>query len=71
MEFITPRLTHEDQNESYRDELLEEISSDDRGIMLAAVERLPAESFEVRVPVRIYGAVSGGVDNPDEDGLVI
>ncbi|CAI6339379.1 unnamed protein product [Periconia digitata] len=71
VEFITPRLTQEDQIESYRDDLLEEISSDDRGIMLAAVERLPAESFEVRVPVRIYGAISGAVDNPDEEGLVI
>ncbi|PVI05840.1 Rgp1-domain-containing protein [Periconia macrospinosa] len=71
VEFITPRLTQEEHKETYWDELLEEISSDDRGIMLAAAERLPAESFEVKVPVRIYGAVSGNVENPDEDGLPI
>lgn len=73
VEFITPRLTHENhqQEQPYWDDLLEEISSDDRGIVLAAAERLPAESFEVKVPVRIYGAVSGSIENPDEDGLLI
>lgn len=79
VEFITPRLTHENQQQqqqqgssaAYWDDLLEEISSDDRGLMLAAAERLPAESFEVKVPVRIYGAVSGSIENPDEDGMPI
>ncbi|KAF2190632.1 Rgp1-domain-containing protein [Zopfia rhizophila CBS 207.26] len=71
VEFITPRLTYEDGEEAVWDELLEEISSDDRGIILAAVERLPAESFEVQVPVRIYGAVSGGIEDKDEEGLIV
>ncbi|KAF1962969.1 Rgp1-domain-containing protein [Byssothecium circinans] len=71
VEFITPRLTHEDEEGMYWDELLEETGSDDRGIMLAAAERLPAESFEVQVPVRVYGAVSGNIEGPDEDGLPI
>jgi hypothetical protein len=71
VEFITPRLSHEDGVESYWDDLLEEVSSDDRGIILAAAERLPAESFEVQVPVRVYGAVSGTIEESDEDGLPI
>ena len=71
IEFITPRLTHEDGEEAFWDDLLEEISSDDRGIILAAAERLPAESFEVQVPVRVYGAVSGGSEGADEEGLSV
>lgn len=71
VEFITPRLLHEDGEEAYWDDLLEEVSSDDRGVILAAAERLPAESFEVQVPVRVYGAVSGGVEQMDEEGLAV
>ena len=38
--------------------LLEEISRDDRGgLVLVAAENLICESFEVAVPLRIYGAV--------------
>jgi len=71
IEFITPRLTHEDGEEALWNELLEEISSDDRGIILAAVERLPCDSFEVAVPVRVYGAVSGAGEAVDNEGLAI
>lgn len=70
IEFITPRLMYED-GEAGWGELLEEISSDDRGVILAAVERLPCESFEVAVPVRVYGAVSGGGDGVEVEGLVV
>ncbi|KAF2027554.1 Rgp1-domain-containing protein [Setomelanomma holmii] len=71
VEFITPRLTHEDGEESLWDDLLEEISSDDRGIILAAAQRLPAESFEIQVPIRVYGAVSGVPEGMDEEGLPV
>ena len=71
IEFITPRLTFEDGEEAEWNELLEEISSDDRGIILAAIERLPCESFEVAVPVRVYGAVSGSSDSSNVEGLVV
>jgi hypothetical protein len=72
VEFITPRLTQEGEGGgAYLDELLEELSSDERGIMLAAAENLPAESFEVQVPVRVYGAVNMNTDSPDEEGLPI
>ncbi|KAE8853607.1 hypothetical protein HRS9122_00599 [Pyrenophora teres f. teres] len=71
IEFITPRLTHEDGGQATWDDLLEEISSDDRGIILAAAQRLPAESFEVQVPIRVYGAVSGAPEVPEPDGLPV
>jgi hypothetical protein len=71
VEFITPRLLHEDSEGPTWDDLLEEISSDDRGTILAAAQRLPAESFEVQVPIRVYGAVSGAPEAPEEDGLSV
>lgn len=71
IEFITPRVTHEDGEDIFWDELLEEVSNDDRGVILAAAERLPAESFEVQVPVRVYGAMSGASESDDEDGLPV
>lgn len=70
IEFITPRVTNEEEVQAF-DDLLEEISSDDRGVILAAAQRLPAESFEVQVPIRVYGAVTGAPDAPDEEGLPI
>ncbi|KAH4907404.1 hypothetical protein HBI80_066520 [Parastagonospora nodorum] len=71
VEFITPRLMHEQGEEAQWDDLLEEISSDDRGVMLAAAQRLPAESFEIQVPIRVYGAVSGAPEAMDEEGLPV
>jgi hypothetical protein len=71
VEFITPRLLHNDSNGPTWDDLLEEISSDDRGTILAAAQRLPAESFEVQVPIRVYGAASGAPEAPEEDGLAV
>lgn len=71
VEFITPRLVHESGEEADWDDLLEEISRDDRGVILAAAQRLPAESFEVQVPIRVYGAVSGVPEEMDEEGLPV
>lgn len=72
IEFITPRVTNEEEGgEQVFDDLLEEVGSDDRGVLLAAVQRLPAESFEINVPIRVYGAVAGAPDAPDEEGLSV
>jgi hypothetical protein len=71
VEFITPRLTHEDGEQAYWDDLLEEVENGDRGIILAASERLPSESFEVQVPVRVYGAVSGVGETGEEEGMPV
>ncbi|KAK0706397.1 Rgp1-domain-containing protein [Lasiosphaeria miniovina] len=58
--------------------LLEEISRDDRGgLVLVAAENLTCESFEVAVPLRVYGAVcTTGLerlekDEAQEEGLAV
>jgi hypothetical protein len=57
--------------------LLEEISRDDRGgLILVAAENLPCESFDVSVPLRVYGSVCYGLerlerDEAQEEGLPI
>lgn len=50
----------EDDGQDGGRELLEEIGKDERGASLLAKERLMAETFEIAVPLRIYGAQ--GVD---------
>ncbi|KAI7587881.1 hypothetical protein KC316_g4781, partial [Hortaea werneckii] len=37
-------------------QLLEELGTDERGTAMIARERLPAETFEIAVPLRVYGA---------------
>jgi hypothetical protein len=71
VEFITPRLMHEQGDGALWDDVLEERSSDDRGVILAAAQRLPAESFEIQVPIRVYGAVSGAPEAMDYEGLPV
>jgi hypothetical protein len=69
IEFVTPQLT---SGEGYLD-LLEEVASDDRGVTLAAVEAIDCESFEIAVPLRVYGALAGNVekDESPSEGLVV
>ncbi|KAK5729577.1 Golgi membrane exchange factor (Ric1p-Rgp1p) subunit [Elasticomyces elasticus] len=43
--------------------LLEELGTDDRGTALIAQERLLAETFEIAVPLKVYGVA--GLDNED------
>lgn len=48
--------------------LLEEIACDDRGgMILVAAESLACESFEVAVPLRVYGAVCQGLERLERD----
>ena len=57
--------------------LLEEISRDDRGgLVLVGVENLMCESFEVAVPLKVYGAACNGLERLERDdameaGLVV
>ncbi|KAK4214451.1 Rgp1-domain-containing protein [Rhypophila decipiens] len=57
--------------------LLEPILCDERGgLVLVAVENLACESFEVAVPLRVYGAVCNGLERLERDeamdgGLVV
>lgn len=72
IEFVTPRLTGEEAELGHAD-LLEEVSRDDRGVVLAAAEALDCESFEVAVPLRVYGALAGNSERGDSpsDGLIV
>ncbi|KAK1754600.1 Rgp1-domain-containing protein [Echria macrotheca] len=51
--------------------LLEEVSRDERGgLVLVAAENLVCESFEVAVPLRVYGAVCSGLERLERDEAV-
>lgn len=60
VEFVTPRIVGELEDEEGRFHVLEEVAKDERGTILAASERLPCESFEVGIPLRVYGPASDG-----------
>lgn len=69
IEFVTPQLS----NGEFFTDLLEEVASDDRGVTLAAAEALDCESFEIAVPLRVYGALAGNADKDESpgEGLVV
>ncbi|OTB03374.1 hypothetical protein M426DRAFT_321743 [Hypoxylon sp. CI-4A] len=82
IEFVVPSSANEDLDDESPDRgdphpLLEEISRDERGgLVLVAAENLECESFEVAVPLRVYGAVCNGLerlerDEAKEEGLVV
>ncbi|KAI9697222.1 MAG: hypothetical protein M1836_004786 [Candelina mexicana] len=71
VEFVTPRLTGEEEGEGGGHGLLEEVARDERGTVLAAVEGLLCESFEVAVPIRVYGAVGGSSESYETEGLAV
>lgn len=71
-EFATKRMMEEDdereaggKEEDDDEELLEEVHRDERGTLRAAVQGLLCESFDVTVPIRVYGAV-GPLDENSE-----
>ncbi|KAK3675041.1 Golgi membrane exchange factor (Ric1p-Rgp1p) subunit [Recurvomyces mirabilis] len=60
VEFITARSVPAHGYEEGREEdhdygLLEELGTDERGTVLIAKERLMAESFDIEVPLKVYG----------------
>ncbi|KAI9690980.1 MAG: hypothetical protein M1822_008600 [Bathelium mastoideum] len=76
VEFVTPRQGSAVGGEAkgpagVEAELLEEIGQDERGVVRAAVERLPCESFEVAVPIRVYGAVAAGSEGQRSEDLLV
>jgi len=73
IEFVTPRLLGESESALGYADLLEEVSRDDRGVVLASAEALDCESFEVSVPLRVYGALGGNSDRGEgaSQGLVV
>ncbi|VUC35179.1 unnamed protein product [Clonostachys rosea] len=79
VEFVVPSRDENSVDPGYQKHhpLLEKISQDDRGgLLLAAVENLACESFDVLVPLRVYGAVGTGLerlerDEASEEGLAV
>lgn len=75
VEFTTERqpaqMSWSDHGQEPGEELLEEIGRDERGMNLLAKERLLAETFEIAVPLKVYGAQ--GVDGlgGEPDALII
>ncbi|PHH88859.1 hypothetical protein CDD83_6959 [Cordyceps sp. RAO-2017] len=48
--------------------LLEQVSQDEKGgLVLVAVEKVACESFDVSVPLRVYGAVGSGLERMERD----
>ena len=70
-EFVTGRLgEHEDLGEGVED-LMEEVAKDERGSVKAAVQGLPCETFDVTVPLRVYGAIGPFDENFEAGELTI
>ena len=53
-EFVTARLGEVPEEDTGG--LTEELARDERGIVQAAIQGLPCETFDVTVPLRVYGA---------------
>lgn len=78
VEFVMPSQGSESPRyESGPHPLLEQLSQDEKGgLVLAAAENLLCESFDVTVPLRVYGTLGTGLerlerDEASEEGLVI
>ena len=54
-EFVTPNLLAEQGHGLSGTKLLETLSSDDRGKVLSGKEHLGCESFEISIPLTVYG----------------
>ena len=51
--------------------MMEEISSDERGVSKAALETIPCDSFEISIPVTVYGDVIKETEEEEVVGLPI
>ncbi len=70
-EFVTSRPGEMEGLEEGFDDLMEEVTRDDRGSVKAAVQGLPCETFDVTVPLRVYGAVAGFDENAESGDFPI
>ena len=57
-EFVTSRVGDTEEPEEGIDGLMEEVARDERGSVQAALQGLPCETFDVTVPLRVYGATA-------------
>ena len=57
--------------DTHSEELLEEIGSDERGTTMIARERLMADTFEIEVPLKVYGAPGIEAISVESEGLEV
>ncbi|KAL8706808.1 MAG: hypothetical protein Q9201_000179 [Fulgogasparrea decipioides] len=63
-EFVTSnQIESEEDPEGTPHGLLEKVAEDERGSVLAAVEAMSCESFDVTLPLRVYGGISSSDRN--------
>ncbi|WEW57169.1 Golgi membrane exchange factor (Ric1p-Rgp1p) subunit [Emydomyces testavorans] len=65
-EFVTCGLQYEEDTGVSGINLLETVERDDRGMVLAALENILCQSFEVSIPLTVYG---GTVQEPGSEDL--
>jgi RAB6A-GEF complex partner protein 2 len=73
-EFVTSKVEENmgEDSQPIGNDLLESVAEDDRGSILAAVETLQCETFEVSIPITVYGEiVVTGTDSEETVGLPI
>ncbi len=66
-EFVTNRIADSEEIDEDLADLLEVVARDERGIVKAAAQGLTCETFDVAVPLRVYGATPG-FDEKTEPG---
>lgn len=57
-EFVTSRSKDPEYFDAGTDDLLEELSNDDRGTVAAGLQALSCEILDVTVPLHVYGAIA-------------
>jgi hypothetical protein len=70
-EFVTSNLRDKDDIGSSGINLLEPVEQDDRGTLFAAFESLPCESFEVSIPLTVYGGITQEPEGEESEGIAI
>lgn len=61
-EFVTSRVKESEESESGLDDLLEDLAQDERsnerGTIATGVQMMPCETFDVTIPLQVYGATA-------------
>lgn len=70
-EFVTSRTKREVDADNEWGCLFEEVGRDERNIIYSAVQGIPCESFDVTVPLRVYGARYGINDRSQAENFPI
>jgi RAB6A-GEF complex partner protein 2 len=73
-EFVTTRVADSlgDKEQPVEKSLLESIVKDDRGSILAAVETLQCETFEISIPITVYGdTIVTGTEGEETSGIPV